>query len=156
MNNSFFEQHPIPINTSDVDWNILNIPEVATHRVDLKYHRFETTRHLSTKDLMDFFEQHEQSKLSKEEDGSLADVLNKLNFVTAQMRMSDLKEKCLLEDIEKIRQEIVSVFSEEIENVPGNVVQFVKTPLTFLEFAPGDTSIKYKLFTERCLGDFNE
>lgn len=134
---TLFGQYPTPIDMSDPrigGCDILGIPEVACSDPSKPYKLFEVKTSLTVGDI---------TKQLKEQE---KDVFG------ARRVLMDVKEECVLRDVIQLRENIKKSFAEELGNFSSNVVQFVKTPICFLDLAPGDTQIRYRVFTERCLG----
>lgn len=156
MNNNFFTQHPQSLNLTEIGgFDVFGLPEIKTQHHGGGFFEIKTT--ITTKDVLDYLGQELH----------LHDSLGFSLPASPHLYVADLKEKKIVEDVEKLRLLVCESFSKQLEalNRPqhffyvgkaATVVQFVYTPVSFYDWTPGDMSFSYSIFTERYLGILEE
>lgn len=134
----FYKQYPQPIDTTEINWDILGLIEVRTLKDG---EMFRVQKNVSYKDVLEFTDKNASD-----------------HIFSTNLLLADLKVSKVLEAVKELRQKIESKFSIELEKFENKdrVVQLVKTPLCFLDNAPGDIQISFDVYTERRLGTIDE
>lgn len=142
----FFDQYPTPIDTTEMGFDILGIPEFRTP--NRGGGRFEISCLITIEDIMEEYKRRDTE-------------LNQLQYT-----VSNIKQEKTLDAVEELRKLVCDEFTKQLKimsdrssyfYIPKDrIVQFVSIPVSFLELAPGDTQISFRVFTERYLGEVED
>lgn len=140
----FFEQHAIPLDLTEIGgFDVLGIPETRIFHPSGGY--FETSCMLTATDIT-----HETKKESGWRHNVVADIkAEKMKAAVEELRI------LVCEEFTK-QLKILSDYRSYFYIPKERIVQFVSLPVSFRDLAPGDTSISFRIFTERFLGEIED
>jgi len=144
--NDFLNQFPIPIDTTEIGFDILGIPEVRTFFQGGG--RFEVDFSITAQDIIEAYKKKD------------------VELPYQRYIVSDVKQEKMISAIEKLRLMVCEDFEKQIKIITDarsyfyipkeRIVQFVHTPVSYIDLPPGSTTIHFRVFTERWLGEVEE